>query len=362
MAITNTIIGILRPSLRVSFWKPERSPSIKRAMKASFMALVLGGSSFCLIDGQSIEGAKYVLAETSRAPVPGLLRPLSLKDNESNLETVEPDYQLILRLLFPETATWTSINKMPTLGKACLTRIEGELRSAYLSSKLSNKHESKGCSFISRLFEDIDDYAGFFHEADIDSDGVDDIIYSGWALCTEGYVTIIWFGSDTHFVVRQESLWQTRTLSIFPDNPPRLGSVAVGCCSDPEDEYLLGTLVNPRMHGQRRITKHTTIPEVLLEPTKFRVRAEELVLRSSPKVEDQYDELASEFMFAAVFGNILSRYLPGMEGTILGQDKQGTSSHWYFVLLDGDWSRFRTHSPFGVNVGWVDASSITLLK
>lgn len=330
--------------------------------KTGSLALFLCVFWLCPSDSSVIAEGEYEPAKSPEAFAPDFLRAIPGKDFVDDSERVEPDYPLILRLLFQETATWTLIDQMPQPEKASLMRMEGGLRSAYWGSEISRQHESEGCSFINRLFDRINDYGYGFHQADIDSDGREDIIYSGGALCTEGDVTIIWFGNENGFIIRQKSLWQVRTLSILPGNPPRLGSVAVGCCADPLDEYLLGTLVNPRRQGRQRITKHTAIPEFLIDPTRFKVRGEELVLRSRPESNDKYDDLASDFMASAVFGNILSKYLPGCGGICLGMEKPEKSNLWYFVLVDDGCERFRTHSPFEVTAGWVQASSIILLK
>jgi hypothetical protein len=279
----------------------------------------------------------------------------------------ETDHLLILTLLFHETAGWAPVETMPRLGRADLDRIESRLRDAYRRSKISNKMESVECSFIDRLFDPEYQSERFFHQFDVDADGIDDIMYSGSALCTEGDVTFLWFGRTYGFEIRQDYLWVIRTLRILPGNPARVGSVAIGCCDAQDDVYSVGTLNNPTHSGdpghlsERTVVKNMTIPEVLFGPTRLRVRGKELVLRSSPKTDDRYEEARGEHMENAVFGNILSKYLPGCGGAVIGGNKKGESELWYFVLLD-NCERFRIHSPFEVSAGWVKASEISLVK
>lgn len=279
----------------------------------------------------------------------------------------ETDHLLILTLLFQETAAWTPVETMPKLEKADLDRIENRLRDAYRESKISNKMESVGCSFIDRLFDPEYETERFFHRFDVDADGIDDIIYSGSALCAEGDVTLLWFGRKYGFEIRQDYLWGIRALRILPGDPARVGSVAIGCCDALDDRYSIGTLNNPSYSGdrdhlsERTVVKDMTLPGILFGQIRFGVSGKELVLRSSPETDDRYEEGRGEYMGNAVFGNILSKYLPGCGGVVVGSNKKGESELWYFVLLDSC-ERFRTHSPFEVSAGWVRASEIELLK
>jgi len=285
-------------------------------------------------------------------------------------EIQKPDHSLILTLLFPDTEDWMPVERMPRLGRADLESVEPKLRTAYWGSQVSQRQESDECSLINRLFDPNWKSEDFFYRCDVDADGEDDIIYAGPGFCAEGDVTIIWFGGKSGFVIRQGHLWQIRALRILPGNPPRVGSVAVGCCDSQYDEYFSGTLANPRNAADESlpsrlrpkvILKDTTIPEILVGPTRFSVRAKELVLRSSPKADDRYEEGRGRYWGNAVFGNILSKYLPGCGGTVIGSNKKGESELWYFVLLD-DCERFRTHSPFEVSAGWVQATEVSLVK
>ncbi len=279
----------------------------------------------------------------------------------SSGQTKDLDYDRILTILFPETASWIPLKTMPRLGWADVKKIAPELTKAYLESKIDKASEGPECSFIQRLFaeRDFQYFHNSFYRFDIDKDGADDIVYSGQHPCLTADGTIIWFGGKDgtdHFMVRQRVVWPMETLRIVPGTPPLVGSVAVNCCAALDDDYFTGDFDNLRWPGHRKILKRTVIPSSVLKPMKFTTPDQELVLRSSPAVDDEYNKGFSEYISTAVFGNILARYLPGCSGTIVGQDKKEGGELWYFVLLDEDCKSLRTHNPYDVNAGWISAS------
>jgi|WetSurSiteA1Bulk_404760.scaffolds.fasta_scaffold16672_2 hypothetical protein len=282
-----------------------------------------------------------------------------------------PDQSLVLTIIFPETAKWISVADMPTVESSDLEELGTKLKDAYNKSKIGQRFEDSGCPLINRLLDKaFSFYLRHLHRFDINADGKDDIIYAGQSFCSDGDITIIWFGNDPDFVIPMDYLWQRKALKILPGKNVEVGIIEAGCCGSLFDEYYVGTLdspkknADPRIPGRLRpqtILKRTTLPKVLAGPTAFRAIGPELVLRFSPEIQNGYDESASGFIDNAVFGNILSRYMPGCKGTIIGENKEEGIDLWYFVLLD-DCGPLRIHSPFEVTAGWVKASEIELVK
>jgi hypothetical protein len=276
----------------------------------------------------------------------------------------EVDYAKVLTVLFPETESWVPLNQMRQLGREDVKKIEPELREAYFESRISKGQEGKECSFISRLFSTSYEYRDnwkCFQQFDVDADGTEDVVYSGPSLCFNGNSTIIWFGGRGGFTIKQTEWWPVKALRIAPGKPAMFGSVTVSCCAEVIDEYSMGNFENIRHQGPRRIPKGATIPSLAISPLKFSAPDQELVLRASPEINDKYNEALSGLMSNAVFGNVLSKYLPGCTGTIVGRNKDGSSDLWYFILLDEACELLRTHSPYcpyEANAGWVKASSV----
>jgi hypothetical protein len=75
-------------------------------------------------------------------------------------------------------------------------------------------------------------------------------------------------------------------------------------------------------------------------------------LRQSPETLDQYDEVSSHHADHAVFGNILSKFVPGATATIAGRQKDKLGNEWLFVIVDRDSNALAYHRPFRVNAGW----------
>lgn len=258
----------------------------------------------------------------------------------------------ISELFFPETRNWQSIESAPALDKARFSKIKKQLRQSYYAANLTGKMESNECSFINRVLEDKD--IKDFKSIDANSDGVKDIIYTGSAQCAEGDVFLIWYGVGNSFEIRQANLWEAKALKIKQGKKLELTSVAAGCCASPIDEYYLGDIVNIRVKKIIRTTKTTVQPKRIGTRHHFK-NANETVLRSSPKIENSYDESLSGLQNVAVFGNILSKFLPGTTGDILAEQKDKNGKLWAYVLLEEQSDLLRYHSPFNVNVGWIES-------
>jgi hypothetical protein len=281
----------------------------------------------------------------------------------------EPDHLFILTLLFPETSDWMRVEEMPRLKRDELDRIETSLKSAYRKSKFDQGLDE---CFLDGLFDPSHEYERNFHRFDLNADGIDDIIYCGSSICVGGdAATVIWLGEKNGFRIGQAYLWKIWVLRMRPGDPVGVASVEVGCCDDPYDVYSMGTLDNPKRWGkspddpkglgQRTIVKSMVLPKILFGPVGFDVSVKEMALRSSPKIDDSWSQGRGEYWGNAVFGNILSKYMAGCSGTIIGRNQEEGPDLWYFVLVDGC-EAFRIHSPYEVSAGWVQASEISLLK
>lgn len=270
-----------------------------------------------------------------------------------------PDHVGRSGVLFPETVSWLTIQTLRRPPVAYLREAQQQLVNAYVVSKIGKAGESADCSVIGRIFADDNLLKTCFFTCDADGDGADDIIYAGPAECAEGNATIIWFREEQGFAVRQDVLWQMLALRVKPGKVPAISSVEVGCCAGLTDTYYVGTLDNFRLGGMRRILKDEVMPSVVVKPTEFAVTQRELVLRSSPKVNDRYDEGISQLQHSAVLGNVLARYLPGCTGVIVGRQKQKDGKVWYFVVLSEPCDYLRVHDPFSTNAGWIEENGLS---
>jgi hypothetical protein len=235
---------------------------------------------------------------------------------------------------------------------------ENQLRDAYLKSKFGKEWEDKDCSFISRIFSEAWGFPNNFYIHDADGDGKLDVIYTGTSQCAEGNSTVIWFGSKHGFVIRQDVFWHVLALRVKEGSPVRLSSVGVGCCASVIDEYYVGPLFNLRNQGIRSITSTTKLPQKEEKPVPFIATNSELVLRSSPERKDTYDDGLSGLQGVAVFGNILTKFLPGSSGRIIGRHLDSESKLWLFVVVDERCNPLRIHVPYNVSAGCIEASTI----
>jgi hypothetical protein len=114
-----------------------------------------------------------------------------------------------------------------------------------------------------------------------------------------------------------------------------------------------------RRGGSKAITSKTQLPKQAVSTVSF-TTGKELVLRSSPRKIDTYDEVASEMTDGAVFGNILSKYLPGCTGHLLGRQPVHGKESWCFVVLSRECNPLRTHAAYSVNSGWTNCGTLNL--
>ncbi len=256
-------------------------------------------------------------------------------------------------LLFPQARGWTAFGALPTYDVRD-PRLAAPLRDAYAAA---DPAESDGCApaLAERLFDAPD--PAFFRVIDLDADGTRDVVYSGPAGCREGNDTIVWRGTAEGFRLSERDLASAENvlaLRIRPGAEPGLVSVSVGCCADPEDRYSAGNFFNPYHDGSVTILKDLVAPADGADRTRASFTNDgETVLRREPAVVDAYDKDASGFMDAAVFGNILAKYLAEAHGEVVATQRDGAGREWAFCLMSRNSAPLRYHSPYSATAGWV---------
>lgn len=279
----------------------------------------------------------------------------------SNAEEGEPDYGKISALLFPESSSWQLVLDMKRADAMFLNKIKQELRKAYAGSKISKEYESENCSFIERVLSKEWNFPKNFYLHDIDGDGIQDILYTGSTQCAEGDSTLVWFGrkDKPKYEIRQDVFWPMLTIRINQGKQAGFTSVSTGCCGSITDEYFSGNLAAMRKGGIKSITSNTELPKQTLPSVAF-ATGKEMVLRSTPMQNDKYDEIASEITGGAVFGNVLSKYLPGCTGDTYSKQTDQNSESWCFVTLSKGCNPLRSHAAYGVNTGWTNCDSLNV--
>lgn len=268
-----------------------------------------------------------------------------------------PEYPRISALLFPETKSWAIVSAMKAADSTYLRANEGRLRAAYLSTDFGKGDREHGhdCSVIERLFDTGFGFPKGFYVHDANLDGREDVIYSGDAKVVEGHWTMVWFGTDSGFVMREGTIQHVLALRMKEGDPPQFSSVEVGCCDDPIDGYFVGTLVDARAN-LKSVVSYTRFPSRAEKPAGV-VGSAGMSLRYSPELEDGYAGPGTTHVGDPAYGNILSVCGTQRTGTIVGRETDKSSRLWYFVVLDEACT-----DPLRVNVGWVEAGAVSLKK
>lgn len=272
----------------------------------------------------------------------------------------ESEHLKMSALFFPESIAWMPLSEMKKLDADALIKIKLKLKMALVDNEYHKNHALTDCFLVEKLLSDKNKRFQSFYIHDLNADSFPDVIYSGNAFCSEGDITIIWFGNKNDYTIEQNSYWPVKLLRIQPQTLNTC-TVAVGCCDSQTDEYHSGSINNIRRYGIRRITKYTDINTNQNKPAFFKSN-NRLILRQSPIVTDSYDRDTSDWADLAIFGNVLSKYLPGCSGSIAGQHHDTKSRLWYFVTIDPISNPLRFHAPYDVNAGWVESKQITHLN
>jgi hypothetical protein len=267
-------------------------------------------------------------------------------------ESFSQKAQFLSEIFFPDSKSWTTAKDIPVCDKKNLKSDLWELRSIYLNTKQYDLMESPDCSFITRaLYEHFD--PALFKCADFDGDGFKDVIYTGPGECREGDITIVWFRKECGFAKRDVKIYPYSLLKAELKNGRGFTWVEIGCCAALVDNYYLWYLDNKHKRKHIKVVKHLQIPKGVEIKSSQYVSQNELVLRSSPKVDDAYDKSSSERADAAVFGNIVIKLLSGAKGMIAARYKDGNHVEWGLLIVDEESKALVHHDPFNTNVGWI---------
>jgi len=281
----------------------------------------------------------------------------------------EPDFLAVSDALFPESRSWPLFTAYPAFTAAELESLKAPLAQAVCAENVpkSSTLESDACSFIERAFKEELGLAAF-RRIDLNQDGFPDVVYTGPAYYREGYTTIVWFGSAGGYTVKQTGMSLRWLLRVSPDGKKAAG-VEPGCCASRSDVYSMDdTLIH--LGGNIRILKDTTLPARRYDQARTFSTRHSVRLRSSPKISDKYDMNESMFLRHAAFGNVVSVFMAGVDGRILGEieeksDKKsgGKKRRWLFVVVESDGSRV-LQDPYreidGVNAGWLRADQVSV--
>lgn len=259
-------------------------------------------------------------------------------------------------VLYPQAAQWLPLAKLAAPSQARFDEIKWLLRKHYLEQlPADSPEESPDCSFITRaLYEQ--NSTEHFYQADINADGAPDLLYSGPAQCREGALTLIWYGAANGWFSGQVSRSPSKILLVKMQSQPAFVEYRGGCCDEPIDRYMSGELEQPRLRDQ--VSKHLVLPSNMLPASGVQTAKGGVTLRDSPERLDQYDAGSSERYFAAMFGNITRRYLPGASLQLLRQYRDAQGVQWLLVRMQEGSDFLAVHSPFAVSIGWVEASCL----
>ena len=273
--------------------------------------------------------------------------------------------------LFPQSAGWKLVSELPFPEELNDPKLAGELElMLQLSGELGSALCSERQSPIQALLER--DGPGRMHMADLNGDGLPDIFYTGYSTCREGTSSLIWFAtpSGSYKIEKNSEVRGKIVLLQHPEaeRPPQFITWSPGCCGDSRDTYTIANIVdggswvryannwmlNPPGFLPGRHSGGITHQERLAVPGL-------LVLRLSPKIDDEYDHGFSDAWDIVSLGNIQAVYAcQGIDlnngATLLAWSEDG---EWGLLALNAGHELtelFSTGYPDKVELGWAHKS------
>jgi hypothetical protein len=221
-----------------------------------------------------------------------------------------------------------------------------------------------------------------FHFVDFSGDGVADVIYDGpWFArndagefgAAEGVKLKLWQTIGGRGVLVMDHHGSVQRVWPRPGAPSSFRTLHHGCCSDPQwvIEYFRpvtagDTVRYERVHqvmGREELQIPTTF---LPAPRRFTVNNDRYLLRASPRVDDQADDVWPRWEGR---GNALAEYGHGATGTAVAEQADSTGRVWWFVRMDGRTPPTAAQTDAGVDsagralptdrLGWMSSRFLT---
>ena len=305
------------------------------------------------------------------------------------------------RALFPESAAWRAIEQFPFPDELESPELVDELE---LLLKLSGDYGRAFCSDSEFPMQKLLEFGqplnmtsrgckdpsvspneraslGRFAKADLNGDGLSDIFYTGYSPCLEGTYSMIWFATPAgSYRIEKNSKIPGKIMLVQPVEPgqaPQFVTWSPGCCGDSRDTYAIGNVIDDASHT-RYANNWMRDPAVFLpgfasgqtagEKTRVIVPGL-LLLRLSPKTDDEYDHGTSEAWDITSLGNIQSIYACNAIGPYLNSSAsllaRSEDGEWGLLALDAEHGLaelFGIGYPEHVQLGWAHESQFRTIE
>ncbi|UQZ87791.1 hypothetical protein C4J81_00590 [Deltaproteobacteria bacterium Smac51] len=115
-------------------------------------------------------------------------------------------------LLFPSSADWLKLSGLKKMSKDHLAEVKPELNSALPPAFSKDDQDITPC-----LTERVWEQADSFYIADVNSDEVEDVVFSGYFPCGESSLSIIWYGGgEGGYTVGEKDIEFSYILKLKP--------------------------------------------------------------------------------------------------------------------------------------------------
>ena len=272
----------------------------------------------------------------------------------ANIKGENISYLDISNILFPEAEGWISIASFPLVLNDSPKILSEKLLSAYMNADIDGKEAYYNCQSLTIISSNKATVQ--LRSFDFNNDGLKDIVYSGPDECSEQHLTLIWYGRNDGFEMRQNNHWESNLLKVLPGKAQIFTSVEIGCCASPIDILYLGDMDKSNKNRAVTITKNLIFPALKVRKIKFS-NYQETYLRTSPAIIAKNNAEKVNYITDGMIGNIISKFRSGLSGYILGEHTDNDGKKWVFVCVDvnSNYLRyFNAYKEINLNVGWIE--------
>ena len=101
------------------------------------------------------------------------------------------------------------------------------------------------------------------------------------------------------------------------------------------------------------VAKNLKLPDIIFNKSLNVTFKHEIDLRFDKQNDNRYDPERSRYDGQAIIGNIMRRYLPGVQAMQIAEEIDSNGKHWKLVLVPEENDMLCTFVRIKANLGWI---------
>ncbi|MFT3825750.1 MAG: hypothetical protein QM731_17650 [Chitinophagaceae bacterium] len=223
-------------------------------------------------------------------------------------------------------------------------RYELKIPAAYRDSVLKHLRPEYEQMFNNKQYLESNEYNSSFHFAELNGDGIPDVIYQGWT-GSEGQVVNVYMSMKKQLKKVLQDYTNVVDLKFTGNKLSSVVIINYGCCAEYvqfERHYKVDSLSHcilvlqrAKIIGMTDVRTSLTAPEHFFDaPIRFKTLNDGYALRYSARINDTIPEPEKPYERMETKGNILTLYPRGSYGIAWGSRTDNIGRVWWLVEMD----------------------------